>query len=212
MVWNASDYGGLTKVHVGSHEVWQPDVMLYNSATATNIDFGNTNVIVKNNGSILWVPPFDLRTFCSLDMRLWPFDTQICPIILGSWTHDANTIDLTSNDEVQTEIEEYVLNHQWKLINVTKKKNVKVYSCCEEPYVDISYSLKIQRKSPIFNAVVITPATIIILMTLANFWLPAQAGEKILLNGINAIIIVIFLIYFAQKLPLMSFHIPLIGK
>lgn len=28
--WNASDYGGLSKVHFADHEVWQPDVMLYN--------------------------------------------------------------------------------------------------------------------------------------------------------------------------------------
>lgn len=28
--WNASDYGGLKQAHLGIHEVWQPDVVLYN--------------------------------------------------------------------------------------------------------------------------------------------------------------------------------------
>lgn len=209
MIWNASDYGDLATIHIGSHELWQPDIMLYNSAAGTNIDhYGNTNCIVTNNGSVLWVPPTELRSFCSLDMRLWPFDTQECQITIGSWTYDGNKIDLISKD---VEKEVLVTNHHWKLIGITETRNVKMYSCCDEPYVDIQYNLTLQRVSPIFKAVVITPASIIVLMTLANFWLPSQAGEKILLNGINAIIIVVFLVYFAQKLPIMG-EIPLVGK
>lgn len=28
--WNASDYGGLHRLQVGNHEVWQPDIILFN--------------------------------------------------------------------------------------------------------------------------------------------------------------------------------------
>jgi hypothetical protein len=28
--WNESDYGGLSVLHVGDHELWQPDIVLYN--------------------------------------------------------------------------------------------------------------------------------------------------------------------------------------
>lgn len=105
-----------------------------------------------------------------------------------------------------------VENHQWKIKGMNSTRSVRFYNCCEEPYVDIKFSFLIERRSPMFNSVVLTPATIIILMTLANFWLPAQAGEKILLNGINAVIIVAFLLYFAQKLPAMAVHTPLVGE
>ncbi|CAH1406798.1 unnamed protein product [Nezara viridula] len=28
--WNASDYGGLKHLHLADHEIWQPDIALYN--------------------------------------------------------------------------------------------------------------------------------------------------------------------------------------
>lgn len=61
-----------------------------------------------------------------------------------------------------------------------------------------------------YKSIVITPATVLILLTLASFWLPPQSGEKIFLNGIVALIICLFLIYFATKLPIMADHVPLV--
>lgn len=58
----------------------------------------------------------------------------------------------------------------------------------------------------------ITPAFVVMLLTLITFWLPAQYGEKIILNGITILIVVLFLLYFAQKLNVMASHTPLIGK
>lgn len=28
--WNVSDYGGLDKIHMADHEIWQPDLFLLN--------------------------------------------------------------------------------------------------------------------------------------------------------------------------------------
>lgn len=28
--WNSTEYGGLRRLQVGNHEVWQPDIILYN--------------------------------------------------------------------------------------------------------------------------------------------------------------------------------------
>lgn len=212
MTWNPSEYGGLDVLHVGVHEIWQPDISLYNSAIGASIDhYGATNILVYNNGSILWVPPSQFTTFCDLNLRHWPYDSHSCHVILGSWTFHGNQIDITNEDDSFTD-DTMVENHQWKINKMESTRNVRTYACCEEPYVDIDFEIAIERRSPMFNSVVLTPATIIILMTLANFWLPAQAGEKILLNGINAIIIVAFLLYFAQKLPAMAVHTPLVGE
>jgi hypothetical protein len=54
--------------------------------------------------------------------------------------------------------------------------------------------------------------TVIVLLTLATFWLPPTAGEKILLNGCTTAIICIFLLYFSQKLPAMAGHTPFVGQ
>lgn len=53
---------------------------------------------------------------------------------------------------------------------------------------------------------------VIMVLTLLSFWLPPQAGEKVLLNACTAVIISLFMLYFTQKLPAMGSHTPLIGK
>ncbi|XP_037024418.1 acetylcholine receptor subunit alpha-like 2 [Bradysia coprophila] len=208
--WKESDYGGLTSVHMADHELWQPDLLLYNGATGTLTDmYGNSHCIVQSSGDILWVPPTHYQSFCQLDLRLWPFDTQECTILMGSWTHHGEQIDLQINDK-GVELDLSTENNQWEVTKASATRHQKYYIPNPEPYLDVTFNFTLVRRSPMYKTVVITPAVGVILMTLANFWLPAQSGEKILLNGVNALIIVTFLTYFAQRLPSMAIHTPLV--
>ena len=56
--------------------------------------YGDTHCLVDEEGNVLWVPPTQFLAFCDLDLRLWPFDTQTCSLILGSWTYSGDQIDL----------------------------------------------------------------------------------------------------------------------
>lgn len=186
---------------------------MYNSATANNLDcFGSSHLLVYNDGTVLWVPPSYYRAFCSLDFHYWPFDTHKCTLILGSWVFDGTQLDLQLYEN-GFKLDDLILTkNEWQVVNVTAERNVKSYNCCEEPYPDIRYNITLERSSPMYRTVITVPAVVIIFMTLATFWLPANHGEKILLNCVNALIIVLFLIYFAQKLNVMAFHTPLIGN
>lgn len=210
--WNQSDYGNLSEIHLANHEIWQPDILLYNSASGSDIDhYGNTYTILYSTGQVLWVPPSTFQTFCAIDLRYWPFDTHQCSIILGSWTFDGNKVDLKIANETDGISKDLLVeNAQWEVTGLKGQRNVKWYSCCNEPYIDVQINFTIARRSPTYKAVVIVPATGIMLMTLATFWLPAHYGEKILLNGVNLVIIVMFLIYFAQKLTAVAASTPLI--
>ncbi|XP_001652011.2 acetylcholine receptor subunit alpha-like 1 [Aedes aegypti] len=208
--WNPSDYGNVEQFRYTPENVWKPDVVLYNNARgADNLHYGNTNVIIYNSGKVLWVPPTDFHSFCELNLRFWPFDYQRCFLKIGSWTYDELHLNMTTT-EVNPEILWLVPNHKWSIRKVTVERHVKKYECCKEPYVDIQYNVTLQRHSATHKAIVVSPAFVIMLMALSVFWLPPQCGEKIVLNGIIALIITIFLIYFAQQLPAMSGNPPLI--
>lgn len=195
------------------HEVWQPDISLYNSASGNNVDyFGSTHLLVHNDGTTLWVPPTHFRAFCALDLHYWPFDKHECKLVLGSWVLDGRQIDLELHDDGIDLDDLRLIKNEWQVAKITAERNTKNYTCCEEPYIDITYTITLERSSPMYRTVITVPAVVIIFLTLATFWLPAHHGEKILLNGINVLIIVMFLIYFAQKLNVMAFHTPLIGK
>lgn len=95
---------------------------------------------------------------------------------------------------------------------MTSTRNVKMYECCPEPYVDIEYNITIRRRSEMHKTAAFTPLTIVSLTTLASFWLPCDSGEKILLNSVNAIILTIFIKHFSNLLPISATHVPLIGN
>lgn len=122
--WDPSKYGNLQHIHVGNHEVWQPDILLYHrymwhytsiidkkkclkklhklfevyflsSGTSSTVEhYGDATCIIYHDGRVLWVPPAQFIGLCDLDLRLWPFDTQICNMTFGSWTYHGEQIDM----------------------------------------------------------------------------------------------------------------------
>ncbi|XP_055639089.1 acetylcholine receptor subunit alpha-like 1 isoform X2 [Toxorhynchites rutilus septentrionalis] len=207
--WNPANYGGLDVIRTNPGSVWKPDLVLYNNAKGSdNKHYGETNVLIYNNGKVLWVPPTDYHGFCELNLRMWPFDHQTCFIKIGSWTYDGFKLNITAEGDPETNI--LIANNQWSIRKLTTDRHVVYYSCCTEPYVDIQYNVTLQRHSATYKAIVISPAFVIILLALSVFWIPPQCGEKIVLNGVILLVVIIFLIYFAQQLPAMSGNTPLI--
>ncbi|KAK9507922.1 hypothetical protein O3M35_007682 [Rhynocoris fuscipes] len=208
--WDSKLYGDLKVLHLADHELWEPDIALYNSAGSSIDHYGNTHLIVHSNGQVLWVPPAQFSVFCSLDLSKWPFDKHTCTLILGSWTYDGNQVNLTTSKN-KVEVEKNFESNDWEILEVVKERSQKYYSCCEEPYIDVTFNITIKRKSVAYYSVVITPAFALVMLTLGVFWLPPHAAEKFLISGITALLICIFLIYFAQRLPVMGDKTPLIG-
>lgn len=199
------------RLGLAQHEIWQPDITLYNSITP-NVDYyGATNFVVEPDGKVIWVPPATFKTFCDANLRNWPFDSHTCNLLFGSWIYDGHEIDIVQKQTV-SHLELYVENNEWAVTDITVGRSVTFYSCCTEPYVDVRYNITVARRSTIYRTVILAPAFIVILLTLLTFWLPPQYGEKIMLNGVIALIIVIFLLYFSQKLNVMASHTPLIGN
>lgn len=209
--WNPEDYGDLKIIRTSAESIWKPDLLLYNNAKTSNIDhFGLTDVLIYNDGKILWVPPTDFHTFCRLNLRLWPFDQQTCHVKLGSWVHDASSLNLTLNTKpgVDTTDDE---SEVWTIQNITVKHNTVTYECCPEPYVDVEYFFTVKRTSSCY-VVVVSPIILNLLLTLSVFWLPPHCPEKIVLNGIVMMIATALLIYFSIQLPIRYGNAPLVGK
>ncbi|RXG58789.1 Neuronal acetylcholine receptor subunit alpha-7, partial [Armadillidium vulgare] len=85
--WDYKDYGGLKSAHFGDGELWKPDIHVYNNAEGSEIDhYGDVHLLVSSTGKIRWVPPVIMKVPCAVNLKFWPFDTQECKIVLGSWT------------------------------------------------------------------------------------------------------------------------------
>ena len=73
----------------------------------------------------------------------------------------------------------------WNIImpsGVPAKRSVYNYSCCPEPYVDVTFTLHIRRRSLYYWCNVILPSLLIASMTLLSFTLTSESGSKLTLG------------------------------
>ncbi|XP_032237930.2 neuronal acetylcholine receptor subunit alpha-10 isoform X2 [Nematostella vectensis] len=170
-----------------------------------------TDVVIQANGTNIWLAPAMFLTTCQLDVRYFPFDEQKCLLKFGSWTHDSSRLDMRtqtngSNKDIYTE------HGEWQLVGVEQKRNVKYYDCCPKPYVDISYTVHIRRKSLFYSLYLILPALLITSMVLVGFHLPPESGERMQLGITVLLAMIVFLQFVYQNLPSTSDSAPLLGK
>lgn len=194
---------------MAQHEIWEPDIRSYNALTNEHFQ-GIFNFYVKSDGTVTWIPSTVFKVLCDSDLRYWPYDSHKCELIIGSWVHSGDEIDIYARSP-HTEFDLYTENPEWEITEFAAGRVVTTYACCPEPYVTIRYNITIERRASIYRHVIIAPTTIIIVLILITFWLPATYGEKILLNGVTILLTVLFLLYFSQKLNIMATHTPLIG-
>ena len=67
-------------------------------------------------------------------------------------------------------------------LGVPGKRNQIYYNCCPEPYIDITFSIIIRRRTLYYFFNLIVPCVLIASMALLGFALPPDSGEKLSLG------------------------------
>ncbi|KAL5281540.1 CHRNA7.2 family protein [Megaselia abdita] len=209
--WNETEYGGVKDLRITPNKLWKPDVLMYNSADEGFDGTYHTNIVVKHNGSCLYVPPGIFKSTCKIDITWFPFDDQHCDMKFGSWTYDGNQLDLVLNSEDGGDLSDFITNGEWYLIGMPGKKNTITYQCCPEPYVDVTFTIQIRRRTLYYFFNLIVPCVLISSMALLGFTLPPDSGEKLTLGVTILLSLTVFLNLVAETLPQVSDAIPLLG-
>nr|XP_014282443.2 neuronal acetylcholine receptor subunit alpha-7-like isoform X3 [Halyomorpha halys] len=209
--WNASEYGGVKDLRIPPHRIWKPDVLMYNSADEGFDGTYPTNVVVRNNGSCLYVPPGIFKSTCKIDITWFPFDDQRCEMKFGSWTYDGFQLDLQLQDETGGDISSFITNGEWDLLGVPGKRNEIYYNCCPEPYIDITFVIIIRRRTLYYFFNLIVPCVLIASMAVLGFTLPPDSGEKLSLGVTILLSLTVFLNMVAETMPATSDAVPLLG-
>lgn len=70
----------------------------------------------------------------------------------------------------------------YNMTGVPGVRNQKSYECCPEIYIDITYTVHVQRRTLYYGFNIIIPCVLISSMSLLLFMLPPDSGEKISLG------------------------------
>ncbi len=77
----------------------QRPTILFCSSVDQNY-YMTTDCLLYSSGLVFWIPPVTFKTACDMDYSYWPWDVQVCRIVIGSWTKSGDDIDiLTSLDD-----------------------------------------------------------------------------------------------------------------
>ena len=140
-------------------------------------------VLVSNDGSVNWIPAAIFKSTCEIDITNFPFDVQECKLKFGSWTYDGFKLDVSFiENKEEIDIHEYMESNEWELVDHPAKKNTKYYSGLAEPYVDLTFCLRIKRVAVFYNYILVLPCVLLSSLTLVIFWLPPESPAKVMLG------------------------------
>ncbi len=106
----------------------------------------------------------------------------------------------------------YISNGEWDLVGVPAVRHNILYSCCENPYPDVTFWIVIRRKPLYYVFNLVIPCIVLTVINLLVFYLPPESGEKVSLGVTMLLALTVFLLIVADAIPPQSNSIPLIGR
>ncbi|XP_022919263.1 acetylcholine receptor subunit alpha-like [Onthophagus taurus] len=218
--WDPKEYGGVEMLHVPSDHIWRPDIVLYNNADGNFEVTLATKATLNYTGRVEWKPPAIYKSSCEIDVEYFPFDEQTCVMKFGSWTYDGFQVDLRHVDEVKgtnvvdigVDLSAFYTSVEWDILEVPAVRNEKYYTCCDEPYLDITFNITMRRKTLFYTVNLIIPCMGISFLTVLVFYLPSDSGEKVSLSISILLSLTVFFLLLAEIIPPTSLVVPLLGK
>merc|ERR1712218_125415 len=220
MRWDPAEYGGVNMLHVPSDHIWRPDIVLYNNADGNFEVTLSTKATLFHSGLVEWKPPAIYHSSCEMDVEYFPFDEQTCVMKFGSWTYDGFQVDLRHQEEekgsnvvnIGVDLSEFYMSVEWDILAVPAIRNVKFYTCCEEPYLDITFNITMRRKTLFYTVNLIIPCMGISFLTVLVFYLPSDSGEKVSLSISILLSLTVFFLFACRNYSADVTRCAFIGK
>ncbi|KAK2502591.1 hypothetical protein MC885_006767 [Smutsia gigantea] len=208
LAWNISRYEGVNILRIPAKRIWLPDIVLYNNADGTYEVSLYTNVMVRSNGSILWLPPAIYKSACKIEVKHFPFDQQNCTLKFRSWTYDHTEIDMVLKSPTAS-MDDFTPSGEWDIVALPGRRTVNPQ---DPSYVDVTYDFVIKRKPLFYTINLIIPCVLITSLAILVFYLPSDCGEKMTLCISVLLALTVFLLLISKIVPPTSLDVPLIGK
>jgi hypothetical protein len=207
LAWDTSKYD-IPWVKVPAFAIWTPDVAIRNqvSITASPLN-GRDEVVLTNDGTVIWNQYAAVETLCLFDMASFPFDTQVCPIYIGLESSSAAQIDLSVDlwdDFVPAANMPNFTSISWLFRNVTLSTEDISWTTATENVESQTYyviSVTALRAPQFYMANGVLPTIIITFVCMLTFFLPGTMVERMGFGATCLLSVVAVMFVVADKLP-----------
>ena len=171
-----------------------------NTHRATKDKTLTAHAIITSNGSVSYVPSFQINFICDMDLTNFPYDTQQCQLKMGSWHYHSKVLNLTLSD-LKPDLTHFRAVTDFDLLEVKQKRNLRTYPCCKEEYIDITYDFVLKRRPHEYCAKLVVPAVLSGFLVLGTFLVPNRCYEKITFCVVLFLCITHLLTYLHDIIP-----------
>ncbi|XP_077992211.1 neuronal acetylcholine receptor subunit beta-4-like [Glandiceps talaboti] len=210
LIWNPANYTGLSNLVVPGDWIWQPTILLSNSANGDYFLPKNTELTVQSDGTVINTPPAIFETPCQMTIRYFPFDVQTCRLVFTIWQYD--TQQITFNNGERMGLKSSTKNSEWSLMDSSTIIANYTSEKCNISWSTMTFELKLERKPLYYVINIVIPCLVMALLTCLIFVLPSESGEKMSFSVSMLIAISVFTLLVADIMPETSKSVPLIAQ
>ncbi|XP_052102778.1 neuronal acetylcholine receptor subunit alpha-10-like [Mytilus californianus] len=198
--WNPDDFNGTDSIVLPIDYIWKPDVTLYESISAEFYGFKDYRALINADGYVTYNFPTKIEALCPIDVAKFPFDSQVCELMFGSWSYNGLQLDIQSKD-IAGDLSSMKENVEWIIEKAPVVRHEVYYGCCPGPFVDVTFYIHLKRKPAYYVTNIIVPSILITMVASFGFLLPVDSGEKVGLELTVMLAMSVFQLLVADKLP-----------
>ncbi|UMM30911.1 hypothetical protein L5515_012599 [Caenorhabditis briggsae] len=133
---------------------------------------------IHYNGRVRMFVSIASKSFCPINFKRFPFDSQTCSFSCGSWAYQSNIVNLVAAKE-EIALEDFYDNQEWlltdaRLFNGTTR-NV---SAANESFSMVYMKLDLKRQSFYYVFNLVFPTTLVSLVAVVGFHAPINATGR----------------------------------
>ncbi|XP_065334599.1 neuronal acetylcholine receptor subunit alpha-5-like [Cloeon dipterum] len=198
--WNPTDYG-IDRISVSSSLIWVPDLSVFNADSSQFFMLdGAMDCVLISSGKVRCAHDLRAPMYCDMQLQRWPFDTQNCNLLVGSWAYNGNSLDVAIMGRgINTYA--FTKSNEWEMISSKSIRKAYTFSNVSYPYLQFDFELK--RHAALFAASIVGPAFVLAGLVVISF----------LMNGltVRCVVCCTAMLGNALFLQYVGFHLPADG-
>lgn len=174
------------KLPIRSSLVWTPDITVLNEVGSLQrllapddspLVLGDSSFMNQTGVNVLWSHPLDVESKCDVDMTLYPFDVQICYIVVGSWASSRRQLVLVPQPFFE---ESTVHSPEFEVRSITFEVRQQYTKGSAETFTEVVYKIQLRRYPHYYMINYILPMEAMTLLTVATMWMSiGNAGPRV---------------------------------
>ncbi|KXJ15703.1 gamma-aminobutyric acid receptor subunit beta-3 [Exaiptasia diaphana] len=174
---------------------WTPDTYFVNAKLSVYhfITRENMRIMIWPDGRIYFSTRITLTVQCSMDFRLYPMDTQRCPLVIESYAHTVEDIRYEWKSGKKGDGIEVVSERiaQFELLEVKKDSGAQSNSKGSFSSVKAWFSFK--RRTTYFFYQSFMPTIFLVIISWCQFWISAEAVPARVSLSVTTVLAILFL-------------------